>query len=171
MAHPVPFRVDAPDPAEVLRARLDAAPREHAAAVLAAYDLLQELHDRGILDLAKSGLTAGADLVETIIDSVNAPEPVRALRNLLFWRGVLGRIEPEWFQGIFQAIPDALAVATAQRNEPLSLWKIVRRALTRDSLRGLTAASDFLESFGRHLNSLEHTAEQGPREAAGASHK
>ena len=89
---------------------------------------------------------------------MNTPEAVRAVRNLLFWRSVLGRIEPEWFQGIFQAVPDGLAVATAQRDEPVSLWRVLRRAISKDSLRGLTAAVDFLESFGRHLNSLEHAA-------------
>ena len=128
--------------------------------MLAAYDLLQELHDRGILDIVRSALgrqrRAARDRRRA---ASNTPETVRALRNLLFWRGVLGRIEPEWFQGIFQAIPDALAVATAQRDEPVSLWKAVRRAMSRDSLRGLTAAVDFLESFGRHLNSLEHSTQ------------
>ena len=158
------FHATPANPADVLRAKLDAAPQEHAAAMLAAYDLLQELHDRGLLDLARGGLAAGGDLLEMIVASFNAPEPVRAIRNLLFWLGILGRIEPEWFRGIFQAIPDALAVATAQRDEPVGLWKILRRARSKDSLRGLTAAVDFLESFGRHLNSLEHAAPEQPQE-------
>jgi len=159
MAQPVPFHVAPRNAHERLRARLETAPDEHAAAVLAAYDILQELHDRGILDLVKSGLAASDELLEMLVAGVNTPETVRAIRNLLFWRGVLGRIEPEGFQGIFQAIPDALTMATAQRDEPLGLWKILRRAVSRDSLRGLTAAVDFLESFGRHLNSLEHADE------------
>ena len=73
----------------------------------------------------------------------------------MFWRQVLGRIEPEWFQGIFQAIPDGLATATARRDEPVRLWKLLRRAMSKDSLRGLLAGVDFLESFGRHLRLLE----------------
>jgi uncharacterized protein YjgD (DUF1641 family) len=160
MAQPVPFHVTPPNPRELLRARLDSAPEEHAAAVLAAYDLLQELYDRGVLEVITSCLAAGDELLATAVDGVNTPESVRAIRNLLFWRGVLGRIEPEGFQGIFQAIPDGLAVATAQRDEPVSLWKVLRRALSKDSLRGLTAAVDFLESFGRHLNSVEHAGQE-----------
>jgi hypothetical protein len=77
----------------------------------------------------------------------------------MFWRQVLGRIEPTWFQGIFQAIPDGLATATAQRDEPVSVWKVLRRAMSKDSLRGLAAAVDFLESFGRHLHILEASAQ------------
>ena len=48
--------------------------------------------------------------------------------------------EPTWFQGIFQAIPDGLATATAPRNDKIGLWTILRRATSRDSLRGLAAA-------------------------------
>ena len=57
--------------------------------------------------------------------------------------------------------PDAMAVASAQRDEPVSLWKVFRRAISRDSLRGLTAGVDFLESFGRHFHSLERPARKG----------
>ena len=106
------------DPRDALRARLERAPDDHAEAILAAYDVLQQLHDRGILDIVRSGLAAGDELLDKVVDSADTPEAVRALRNLLFWRQVLGRIEPEWFQGIFQAIPDGLATATAQRDEP-----------------------------------------------------
>jgi uncharacterized protein YjgD (DUF1641 family) len=155
-----PFHVVPPNPIEALRARLDSAPEEHAAAVLAAYDVLQELHDHGVLEVVRSCLAASDELLGTIVSGVNTPETVRAVRNLLFWRSVLGRIEPEWFQGIFQAIPDGLAVATAQRDEPISLWRVLRRAFSKDSLRGLTAGVDFLESFGRHLNSLEHSVKR-----------
>jgi uncharacterized protein YjgD (DUF1641 family) len=160
MAQPVPFHPAPRKPHEVLRARLERAPEEHAEAVLAAYDVLQELHDRGVLDIVRSGLAASDELLEKVTDSVNTPGSIRALRNLLFWQGILGRIEPKWFQGIFQAIPDGLATATAERNEPVGLWRVMRRALSKDSLRGLTAAVDFLESFGRHLHSLEASAQK-----------
>jgi len=156
MAQPTPFHAKPRSPLEALHARIDAAPQEHVAAILAAYDVLQALHDRGVLELLKNGLEAGDELLEMVVSAANTPESVRAIRNLLFWRTILGQIEPEWFQGIFQAIPDGLAEATAQRDEPVSLWKVLRRGVSKDSLRGLTAAVDFLQSFGRHLNSLEH---------------
>jgi uncharacterized protein YjgD (DUF1641 family) len=160
MAQPVPFHVTPRSSVDVLRDRLARAPEEHADAVLAAYDILQELHDRGVLEVVKSGLAASDEILGTLVDGVNTPEAVRAVRNLLFWRSVLGRIEPEWFQGIFQAIPDGVALATARRDEPVGLWKVLRRAISKDSLRGLTAAVDFLESFGRHLDSLEHAVQE-----------
>jgi uncharacterized protein YjgD (DUF1641 family) len=160
MAQPIPFKVPPVDRREALRERLERAPDDHAEAILAAYDLLQALHDRGILEVTTSALRASDELLEKVVDNVNTPDAIRAIRNLMFWRQVLGKIEPTWFRGIFQAIPDGLATATAQRNEPVGIWKLLRRAMSRDSLRGLAAGVDFLESFGRHLHLLEASAQE-----------
>lgn len=169
MAPPLAFRTPPGNPIEVLRARLETAPAEHAEAILAAYDVLQLLHDRGVLEVVRGGLAAGDDLLEAVVSGINAPDAVRAIRNLMFWGAVLGRVEPLWFQGIFQAIPDGLSTATAQRDDPISLWRILRRGLNKDSLRGLTMAVDFLESFGRHLNSLEHDVPPQPTDSSAQS--
>jgi uncharacterized protein YjgD (DUF1641 family) len=158
MAQPISLHVAPRNPREALRARVERAPEDHAEAVLAAYDVLQALHDRGVLDTVRSALAASDELLGAVVDQVNTPEAIRAIRNLLFWRGVLGRIEPEWFEGIFQAIPDALAQASAHRDEPVGLWTLLRRARNKDALRGLAAAVDFLESFGRHIHALETSA-------------
>src|SRR6267154_1021968 len=132
MAQPIPFNVPPVDSRAGLRARLEHAPDKHAEAILAAYDLLQALHERGILDVATSALSASDELLEKLVDTANSPDAIRAIRNLMFWRQVLGKIEPRWFQGIFQAIPDALATATAERNEPVGIWKLLRRGMGRD---------------------------------------
>src|SRR6267143_5098925 len=162
MAQPIRFSVPAPDHRAVLRDRLDRAPEEHAQAILAAYELLQALHDRGILDVTTSALRASDELLEKIADGAKTPQAIRAIRNLMFSRQVLGNIEPTWFQGIFQAIPDGLATATAERDEPVGLWQLLRRAISKDSLRGLAAGIDFMESFGRHLHMLEGISTRRP---------
>src|SRR5919197_1592811 len=112
MAKPIPFEVPPVDSREALRARVERAPTQHAEAVLAAYDLLQALHDRGILDTAASVVKAGDELLDTVAATANTPPAIRALRNLLFWQTILGSIEPKWFQGLFRAIPDGLATVT-----------------------------------------------------------
>jgi uncharacterized protein YjgD (DUF1641 family) len=171
MAQPIPFHAPPPDPRALLRERLERAPEEHAEAVLAAYDLLQQLHDRGVLDVTRSALTASDELLEKVVEGVNTPGAIRALRNLLFWQGILGSIEPKWFKGLTQAIPEGLATATAERDEPVRVWKLLRRALSKDSLRGLAAAVDFLESFGRHLHALEASEPVAPPPNEDARHR
>jgi uncharacterized protein YjgD (DUF1641 family) len=161
MAQPIRFEVPPRDTRTVLRERLERAPDEHAEAVLAAYDLLQALHDRGILDATRSALAASDELLDTVVGAANTPSAIRALRNLMFWQGILGSIEPKWFKGLVQAVPEGLATATAERDEPVHLWTLLRRALSKDSLRGLAAGVDFLENFGRHLHALERENGKG----------
>ena len=162
MAQPIPLEIPPRNPGAEQRSRVERAPEEHAEAVLAAYELLQELHDQGVLDILRSAVAARDELLEKVVDNANTPDVIRAIRNLMFWRQVLGKIEPEWFQGIFQAIPDALATATAQRDERVGVWQLLRRAISRDSLRGLAAAVDVLESFARHLYALEAADSRRP---------
>jgi uncharacterized protein YjgD (DUF1641 family) len=153
MAQPIPLEIPTRNPRAELRRRVDQAPEEHAQAILAAYEVLQELHDRGVLEILRSGLAASDEILDKVVDNARTPEAIRAIRNLLFSRRVLGSIEPEWFQGIFQAIPEGIAQATAERDRPVSIFGVLRRALSKDSLRGLAAAVNFLQAFGRHLHS------------------
>jgi len=155
MAQPIALEVPPRNPRAELRSRLEQAPEEHAEAVLAAYEVLQELHSRGVLEIMRGALAASDEILEKVVDNARTPEAIRAIRNLLFWRQILGSIEPEWFKGVFQAIPEGIAQATAERDQPVSVFGVLRRLTNKDSLRGLAAAVDFLQAFGRHLHSLE----------------
>src|SRR5260370_8478068 len=121
MAQPIPLEIPPRNPRAELRSRLEQAPEEHAEAVLAAYEVLQELHNRGVLEIMRGALAASDEILETVVDNVKTPESIRAIRNLLFWRQILGSIEPQWFKGIFQAIPECIADATPERDKPIDL--------------------------------------------------
>lgn len=151
MAQPIPLEVPPRNPRAELQARLLNAPEEHAEAVLAAYEVLQELHNHGVLEIMRGALAASDELLERVVDNVSTPASIRGIRNLLFWRRILGSIEPEWFQGIFQAIPEGLAQATAE-HKPIGFFGLLRRLSSKDSLRGLAATVDFLQAFGRNLS-------------------
>jgi uncharacterized protein YjgD (DUF1641 family) len=155
MAQPIALEFSPRDPAAELRSKLENAPAEHAEALLAAYEVLQAMHDQGVLDILRGALDASDELIESAVTTVNTPESIRAIRNLVFCGRILANIEPEWLKGIFQAVPEGLAQATSERNKPVGLWGLWRRLRSKDSLRGMAAAVDFLEAFGRHLHSLE----------------
>jgi len=157
MARPIPLEIPPRNPRAELQSRLEQAPLEHAEAVLAAYEVLQELHNHGVLEIMRGALAASDEILEKVVDDAKSPEAIRAIRNLLFWRHILGGLEPEWFRGIFQAIPEGIAQATAERDQPVRLFGLLRRLMSKDSLRGLAAAIDFLQAFGRHLHSLENS--------------
>lgn len=154
MAQAIGLKILPRDPSAELRHRLENAPAEHAEALLAGYELLQVLHEQGVLEILRGALSAKDQILQTAVTAANTPESIRAIRNLLFWRRILGSIGPNWFKGLFQAIPEGIAQATAERNQPVGLWGLLRRIRSKDSLRGMAAAVDFLEAFGRHLHSF-----------------
>jgi uncharacterized protein YjgD (DUF1641 family) len=156
MAQPIPLEVPPRNPRAELHSRLENAPEEHAEAVLAAYEVLQELHNHGVLEIVRGALAASDELLDKVVENVSTPASIRGIRNLLFWRRILGSIEPEWFQGLFEAIPEGIAQATAER-KPVGLFGLLRRLSSKDSLRGLAAAIDFLQAFGRHLHQHQST--------------
>src|ERR1700724_3006413 len=156
MAQPIPLEIPPRNPRAELRSRLEQAPEEHAEAVLAAYEVLQELHNRGVLEIMRRALAASDEILEKVVDNARPAEAIRAIRNLLFWRQILGSIEPERFKGIFKAIPEGIAEATAERDKPIGLFGLLRGLTSKDSLRGLAAGIDFLQAFGRHLQSAEN---------------
>jgi uncharacterized protein YjgD (DUF1641 family) len=153
MARPIPFELSRRDPREELRSRLDNAPVEHAEAVLSAYEVLQALHDRGVLDLVRGALSAADRLLEMAVDEVRSPEGVRAIRNLLLLAKVLGTIEPELLRDLTLAVPKALAQANAEQATPPGLIKLLSTFSDRDFRRGLAGFNDLLVAFGKNLSS------------------
>ena len=81
MAVPIRFQPVPGDPRDELRARLESAPEEHAEALLGVYDILQGLHDRGVLDALKGALSASDFVLETAIETANTPEAIRRIRS------------------------------------------------------------------------------------------
>lgn len=158
MAQAIPLEIPPGNAREELRRRLERAPDEHAEAILAGFELLQALHDQGLLDIGRGLLTVRDDILTTLARNASAPEATRAIRNLLFWRRVLGGIEPDCFQSIFEAIPEGFALATRRPEKPVTLPGLLRRLISQDTLRALAAGLDFLQSFGRRLPSAKTAA-------------
>ncbi len=59
MAQPISLEIPPRDPRKELIARLERAPVEHAEAILSAYEVLQGLHDRQVLEMLRGLLGLG----------------------------------------------------------------------------------------------------------------
>ena len=150
MAVPVSFKtVVQADPREQLLKRIQDAPVAHADAVLSAYELLQELHDTGTLDVLRGALGAGDVLVEHVVSLITAPESIIALRNLILMGKVLGSINPDVLHAVVEGIPQATSQVPG--GKPPSLFALGRRMASQDARRGLAAAVGVLEVLGRGL--------------------
>jgi uncharacterized protein YjgD (DUF1641 family) len=143
MAVAVDFREFKPvDSRGDLIRRVEQAPLEHAEAVLAAYDLLQRLHEKGLLDLLNGLLSAGDTVVNRAVDVISSKEMVTALRIGLILSGLLSSIDA-----------DALhAVLAGAGKEPPSLLALGKQAASKDARRGMAAAVGLLNVFGASLD-------------------
>jgi uncharacterized protein YjgD (DUF1641 family) len=151
MARPIRFEPLARDARIELHDRLDKAPLEHAEALLSAYEVLQGLQERGILDILKGALSAGDNLLETVVEVAKTPEAIRSVRNLLLLSQLLGSIEPELLGIIVRSIPEGLAQASAKRSETPGLFSLLQKFCSRDSRRAMGATAELLESVGKGL--------------------
>jgi uncharacterized protein YjgD (DUF1641 family) len=119
MALPIPMEIPPRDPKRELLARLEAAPAEHAAALLDSYELLQALHDHGVLTLARGVLGASTKIVATASETAETPEAIRAMRNAILLGKLLGSIDPELLAGVTAAAGESFGnVKTLPANPP-----------------------------------------------------
>jgi uncharacterized protein YjgD (DUF1641 family) len=151
MALPIRFEPLARDAREELRDRLDKAPLEHAEALLSGYEVLQGLHERGVLDILKGALSAGDTLLDTVVEVAKTPEAIRTVRNLLLLSQVLGNIEPELLDVIVRSVPEGLAQVSAKRSKTPGLFSLLQKFCSKDSRRAMGAAVELLENVGKGL--------------------
>jgi uncharacterized protein YjgD (DUF1641 family) len=151
MAEPIPLNLPPRDPREALYRRLENAPQEHAEALLASYDILQGLHDRGVLELFKGALGSSEKVLQILVDTGNSPEVIRAIRNLMILAKILDAVDPELLESLERAIPKALAEAkTSKAPRP---WELIKQASSADTRRALGLLTNTLVAFGRGLRS------------------
>jgi len=118
---------------------------KHADAVESAYELLQLLHDRGVLDLLRdSSVRETSDRHRSA--AVNTPESVRAIRNFLLLTQFFGSIKPEVLNNLVQAVTEA--PSERSRTSPELLQLLTEDCAMRTPGR-LAVTLDLVESVGK----------------------
>ncbi len=148
MANPIAFKPDPVDPHVELMRRVEAAPRDHAEALLVAWDLLQTAHDQGILDLAQ-GLLGGRDLIAgKLAEMAKSEEGVALLRNMIAAGRIVASIDSNMLQRLGKAL-EYSSQAHAAEEKPPSLLSLFLRLRAEDSRRGLSFMTHMLTELGR----------------------
>jgi uncharacterized protein YjgD (DUF1641 family) len=151
MARPIPLELPKRDPREELRSRLEQAPAEHAEALLAGLEVLQGLHDRGVLEVLRGVLDGGNKILEIVVEASQTPEAIRGIRSLIIMTKMVGSIDPELLKKVTEAVPDALAGAVkAQETEPPGFWEALRMLRSKNTRRGLAVMNSVLEALGKN---------------------
>ncbi len=151
MARPISLELPPHDPRQELRKRLDEAPIERAEALLDSWELLQQLHNHGILQLLRGALGAGDKLMETAVDAIKSEESVRAVRNALILGKMLGSINPEVLQCFAAATAETLGCYQKPIIEPPGLFSLLNQFRHRELRRSIALLNRFLETLGNQI--------------------
>jgi uncharacterized protein YjgD (DUF1641 family) len=153
MAKPIPLELPPRDPREALYQRLQNAPVEHVEALLATYDVLQGLHDRGVLEMMRGALGSSDQVLQILVDAAKTPEAIRAVRNFVVMSKMAASLETGLLEDVAHAMQTDLSKANAP--EPLGLWQLFKKLRNKDTRRALTALTCVLESMGKSLGARE----------------
>ena len=150
MTKPIAFKPITVDFKADLQRRLEKAPDEHAAALLAAYDVLEAAYDQGLLDILHGMIASKDTIITTLSRFASEPEGVAGIRNLLTAVKILTELDPE----VLDHVSKVMAKATEEHKReqtPPSLFQLARRATSEDSRRGLSFMTLILSGLGKSL--------------------
>ena len=152
MAKPLVFKPVTVDFKADLLGRLEKAPKEHVAALLAAYDVLEAAYDEGLLDILHGMIESKDTIISTLARYASQPEGVTGIRNLLTAARILTDLDPEVLDHVSKAMSQAAAEYKIEQTPP-SLFQLAKRANSEDSRRGLSFMTLILSSLGKSLKS------------------
>jgi uncharacterized protein YjgD (DUF1641 family) len=151
MARPISLEIPSRDPRKELVTRLENAPEEHAAALLDAYELLQDLHDHRVLEVLRGVLGASDKLTESATRAAESPQSVTALRNLIIIAKTLGSMNPDLVQCIATAASETLGSERKPVIEPPGLFALLGQFRRKELRRSIALINQFLETLGHQL--------------------
>src|ERR1700733_956086 len=144
MAQPIPLQLPQRDTDS--RGFRDV-PDKHADAILSALELLQLLHDRGVLELLRGAVGAGDRLVGILTAAVDTPESLRAIRNFILLTKFFGSIPPDILNSLVQTVTEGAQREKTQRAP--GVFELLRRLRSENSRHAIAVTLDLLESVGK----------------------
>jgi uncharacterized protein YjgD (DUF1641 family) len=149
MAIAVDFRRYEPvDSRDDLLRKVKAAPAQHAEAILAAYEVLEKLHEKDVLSTLNGLLGAKDIVVDRLADVVSSAEIVNLLRLALIAGNMVKQLNPDDLHGILQEAA----------GKPPGFFQIVRRMTSKDARRALGAFGSLLNVLGAALGNKKGNA-------------
>jgi uncharacterized protein YjgD (DUF1641 family) len=147
MAQPIPLTLTpkGADPAELLEDAL----HKHTDAIVSALELLQLLHERGVLDLLRGLVGAGDQLAGILTAAAGAPESLRGMRNFILLTKFFASIPPDVLESLVRTATAGAEREKAQRAP--GVLQLLRRAGSENSRHAIAVTLDLLESVGKAL--------------------
>lgn len=117
-------------------------------------DLVDALHDAGLLRAMAGGARAYPDILRLLLKSVDT----QTLRSVIALSSAVQHLDPVGSERVADGVRRARSSATrAAREDPPGPIKLLRRLRDPDTRRGLAAALAGLAALGAALGEGEHT--------------
>jgi uncharacterized protein YjgD (DUF1641 family) len=152
MAKPIALEIAPRDSRKELIARLEAAPAEHAEALLASYELLQELHDHRVFEILRGAVGASDKLVASAVGAAESKDSIQALRNAIILGKMLASINPDLLQCIAAAVNETLGSERKPVIEPPGLFTLLFQFRQKELRRSVALINRFLDALGKKIN-------------------
>jgi uncharacterized protein YjgD (DUF1641 family) len=148
MAQAVDFRKFASENSrEDLARRIREAPADHADAILAGFELLEKLHDAGLLSLASGLISAGNNIIDRLAVVADSQQAIVALRAALIFGSILNTLDADELHKAMQV----------QKNDA-SLFRILKGLTTKESRQVAMIGVNLLNVIGKALGKLNPNA-------------
>src|SRR5271163_2945610 len=149
MAQAVAFRKFTPENSrEDLARRIREAPADHAEAILAAYELLEKLHDAGLLSLASGVISGGNAIIDRLAVVADSQQAIVGLRAALIFGSILNTLDADELHNAMQV----------QKNDA-SLFRILKGLATKESRQVAMIGVNLLNVIGKALLRLNASAD------------
>lgn len=146
MAIAVEFREFTPrNSRDDLVRRLEEAPEKHVEAILAAYELLQHLYEKGLIDIANGLLSASDTIIARATDVVSSKQAISALRLALICGSLIDSVDPDRIA----------AVLSSPKNKPYTLWTVIKHAVASYFRLVLVTAIELVKVVGHSVRKRE----------------
>jgi uncharacterized protein YjgD (DUF1641 family) len=121
----------------------------HEESIQSALELLEVLHEQGVLDLLRGVVAARDQVVDTVTAAVDTPESIRAIRNFLLLTKFFGSIPPEVLHSLVQTVINGAKREKSHRAP--GVLHLLRSLRSENSRHALAVMLDLVESVGKGL--------------------
>lgn len=122
-------------------------------ALVSFLEILQELHNAGILDIVNGLLKTRHKVGVLAMGQLNQPDMHRIIKNGINTIQFLGELDPDQLNTMLKAVNKGLQKSTtnAKKGEQVSLWAIARSIRDPDIKMSMTTMLGFLEGMGKGI--------------------
>jgi hypothetical protein len=114
---------------------------------VAAFALLEKLHDAGLLSLASGLISAGSTIIDRLADVADSPQAVAAVRAALILGSILNTLDA-----------DELHKAMQVWEKDASLLRILKVLKTKESRQVAMLGVNLINVIGKVINKLNAAA-------------